>query len=96
VVRTRESRSPQTYERPRQGTTVRGEDDPSGMEKRSLTDPGSRGFSGTDDRTNTPESYETRSGGPNASDGQPDEASYTTHDERGQTSLTTERYDSGV
>jgi hypothetical protein len=82
VVRTRESRSPKTYERPRQDLTVRGEDDPPGIEKRSLTDPRSRGLSRTDGRTNTPESYETRRKGPNASDRQPDEASYTAYDKR--------------
>jgi hypothetical protein len=75
---------------------VRGEDDPPGMEKRSLTDPGSRGLSRTDSRTSTPESHETRGEGPNAPDGQPDKASYTVHDECGQTSLTIECYDSGV
>jgi hypothetical protein len=53
-------------------------------------------LSRTDSKTNTPESYKTRGEVPNASDGQPDEASYTAHGERGQISLTTECYDSGV
>ena len=81
VVRTRESRSPQTYEHVRQGGTVRGEDDPLCVEKRSSADPGSRGLSRTDGRTNTLESHETRREGPYAPDRQPDEASYTAYDE---------------
>lgn len=53
-----------------QNTRVgKSEDDPPGMEKRSSTDPGSRGLSRTDGRMNTPESYKTRGEGPNAPDG---------------------------
>jgi hypothetical protein len=83
MVRTRESGSAQTYERSRQGTADRGEDDPLGIEKRSLTDPGSRGLSRTDSRTNTPESHETYGEGPNAPNGQPGKASYTVHNKCG-------------
>jgi hypothetical protein len=66
------------------------------VEKRSSADPGSRGFSRTDSGTNTPESHKARCKSPNASGGQPVEASYTANDECSQTSLTVKRYDSGV
>jgi hypothetical protein len=81
MVRTRESGSAQTYKRSRQGIAVGGEDNPLGIEKRSLTDPRSRGLSRTDSRTNTPESYETHSEGPNAPNGQPGKVSYTMYNE---------------
>jgi hypothetical protein len=96
LVWSRQTRSSQADECPRQSTTARSKDDPPSIEESSSTDPRGRGLLRINNRTYTSKGHKAYGEGPSSPYRQSSAASDPAYNERDQAGLAIERDDSSL